>query len=152
MGEQQILTAKLAHELRNPIFSIHSGLELLSIVIRNIREKQCNNAEKDFERMAPARFSTVCFRYNPGTSPSNNIPLLMSLACTQQKLLPEEAFNGVTINGACAMEIENKVGSISIGKIANLIITKEIPSLAYLPYSFGERQVKSVLVRGKVVT
>ena len=90
--------------------------------------------------------------YNPGTSPSNNIPLLMSLACTQQKLLPEEAFNGVTINGACAMEIENKVGSISIGKIANLIITKEIPSLAYLPYSFGERQVKSVLVRGKVVT
>lgn len=94
----------------------------------------------------------VATDYNPGTSPSSNIPLLMSLACTQQKLVPEEAFNAVTINGACAMEIEKRVGSISIGKLANLIITKEIPSLAYIPYSFGENHIKHVVVKGHIVT
>lgn len=89
--------------------------------------------------------------YNPGTSPSSNIPLLMSLACTQQKLLPEEAFNAVTINGACAMEVETRSGSVSIGKLANLIITQNIPSLAYIPYSFGDKHVERVIVKGKVI-
>jgi imidazolonepropionase len=88
--------------------------------------------------------------YNPGTSPSSNIPLLLSLACTQMKLIPEEAFNGVTINGAAAMEIQDTVGSITIGKHANMILTKEIPSLSYIPYSFGETHVSKVIIRGKV--
>lgn len=89
--------------------------------------------------------------YNPGTSPSSNVPLLLSLACTQQKLLPEEAFNAITINGACAMELQDSVGSIAIGKTANLIVTKPIPSLAYLPYAFGEDNIRTVMVAGRVM-
>jgi imidazolonepropionase len=88
--------------------------------------------------------------YNPGTTPSGNIPFLLSLACTQMKLLPEEAFNAVTINGANAMEIQEVLGSISIGKIGSVIITKPIPSFAYLPYAFGDNHIKNVIVNGNI--
>ena len=63
--------------------------------------------------------------------------LVVAMSCIQMKMLPEEAINAATINGAYAMELENEVGSITVGKKANLIFTKPIPSLAYLPYSFG---------------
>ncbi len=89
--------------------------------------------------------------YNPGTSPSGNIPLLMSLACLKMKLTPQEAFNAITINGACAMELQDTLGSISIGKKANLLLTKSIPSMDYLPYSFGEMNVDMVMLEGEVV-
>jgi len=62
---------------------------------------------------------------------------------------PEEAINAATINGAFALELTNKVGEIEAGKLANLIITKEIPSLAYLPYSFGENHIDQVIINGK---
>jgi imidazolonepropionase len=88
--------------------------------------------------------------YNPGTCPSGNIPLLLSMACTQLKMTPEEAINAVTINGAAAMELENELGTIRKGKIANLIITKKIPSLAYIPYDFGNNPVEKVILRGKI--
>lgn len=65
------------------------------------------------------------------------------------KMLPEEAINAATINGAYAMELQNEVGTITIGKKANLIITKEIPSLAYLPYSFGSNLINSVMIAGE---
>jgi imidazolonepropionase len=87
--------------------------------------------------------------YNPGSSPSGNIPLLIAMACIQMKLTPEEAINAATINGAFAMEVANEVGSITIGKKANLIFTKPIPSLAYLPYSFGENLINNVMINGK---
>lgn len=94
---------------------------------------------------------TIATDFNPGSSPSGNIPFLLSLACTKMKLTPEEAFNAVTINGAYAMQLEDEVGSITKGKLANLIITKNIPSLTYIPYMFGTNHIKTVLVRGKVV-
>lgn len=94
---------------------------------------------------------TIATDFNPGSSPSGNIPFLLSLACTKMKLTPEEAFNAVTINGAYAMQLEDEVGSITKGKLANLIITKNIPSLTYIPYMFGTNHIKKVLVRGKVV-
>ncbi|HXH18889.1 MAG TPA: imidazolonepropionase, partial [Chitinophagales bacterium] len=75
--------------------------------------------------------------YNPGTSPSGNMPFVISLACIQMKMTPEEAINSATINGACAMLVQDEAGSIAKGKKANVIITKKIPSVAYLPYSFG---------------
>lgn len=90
--------------------------------------------------------------YNPGTSPSGNLSLLMSLACTQMKLLPEEAFNGLTHNGACAMEWQQQYGSIGLGKMASFIITHKIPSLAYIPYSFGENLIKQVVIKGRPVS
>ena len=87
--------------------------------------------------------------YNPGSSPSGNIPLLISLACIQMKMTPEEAFNGATLNGAYAMEVEKEVGSITKGKNANLILTKDIPSLAYMPYAFGSQNIEKVMIKGE---
>ncbi len=87
--------------------------------------------------------------YNPGTSPSGNMPFITSLACTQLKMLPEEAINACTINGAYAMELQEVCGSITRGKFANLILTKKIPSLGYIPYSFGSNCIERVFVKGK---
>lgn len=87
--------------------------------------------------------------YNPGTSPSGNMPFITSLACSQLKMLPEEAINACTINGAYAMELQEVCGSITRGKFANLILTKKIPSLAYIPYSFGSNCIERVFVKGK---
>jgi imidazolonepropionase len=87
--------------------------------------------------------------YNPGSSPSGNMPLLIALSCIQMKIFPEEAINAATLNGAFAMELQDKIGSITKGKLANLIFTKNIPSLAYIPYSFGENLIDKVMIRGE---
>jgi len=84
--------------------------------------------------------------YNPGSCPSGNMNLILSLACTQMKMTPEEAINACTMNGAIAMELQDTLGSISIGKKAKLIITKPISSLAYLPYSFGSNCIERVVI------
>ena len=89
--------------------------------------------------------------YNPGSSPSGNMNLVISMACIQMKVLPEEAINAATINGAYAMELENEVGSIAVGKKANLIFTKPVPSLAYLPYSFGTSFIEKVMINGEFI-
>lgn len=94
---------------------------------------------------------TLASDYNPGSSPSGNMNFVVSLACIQMKMLPEQAINAATINGACAMEIEKDFGSIAIGKKANLIFTKPIPSLAYLPYSFGNNLIDQVMINGSFV-
>ncbi len=86
--------------------------------------------------------------YNPGSSPSGNMNLLFSLACIQMKMLPEEVINCMTLNGAYAMELEQEVGSITVGKRANFILTKKIPSLNYLPYAFGENHIEKVMING----
>jgi imidazolonepropionase len=87
--------------------------------------------------------------FNPGSSPSGNMNFVVSLSCVQMKMFPEEAINAATINGAYAMELEKEVGSITVGKKANFMITKEIPSLAYLPYSFGNNLIGKVMVNGE---
>lgn len=89
--------------------------------------------------------------FNPGSSPSGNIPLLMAFACNNMRILPNEAFNGVTINGACALELGDTHGSIAKGKVANLILTHAIPSLDYMVYSFGTNHIDKVLLRGKLI-
>lgn len=89
--------------------------------------------------------------YNPGSSPSGNMNFVIALSCIQMKLLPEEAINAATINGAFAMELEKEVGSITIGKRANLIFTRPIPSLAYLPYSFGTNLIDKVMINGRFI-
>jgi len=91
---------------------------------------------------------TVASDYNPGSSPSGNMNFIISLCCIQMKMLPEEAINAATINGAFAMEIENEYGSITVGKKANLIFTKSAASLAYLPYSFGSNLIDKVMING----
>ncbi|HQD09572.1 MAG TPA: imidazolonepropionase, partial [Flavihumibacter sp.] len=86
--------------------------------------------------------------FNPGSSPGLNMHFVVSLACIQMKMLPEEAINAATINGAAALELQRITGSISKGKRADFIITKPIPSLAYIPYAFSTNQVQQVLLGG----
>jgi imidazolonepropionase len=88
--------------------------------------------------------------YNPGSSPSGNMNFVASLGCIQLKMTPEEVINATTINTAYAMGVEKELGSICIGKKANLFITKPIPSYAYLPYSFGYNVIDRVLIAGKL--
>ncbi len=84
--------------------------------------------------------------YNPGSTPSGNMQLVQSLACIKMRLTPEEALNAVTVNGAAAMELSEELGSITIGKKANLIITKPMSSMAYMAYAFGENCVEQTLL------
>jgi len=83
--------------------------------------------------------------FNPGSTPSGNMQFVNSLACVKMKLTPEQALNATTINGAYAMEVNDELGSITIGKKANIIITKKMSSLAYMAYSFGENCVEKVI-------
>lgn len=88
--------------------------------------------------------------FNPGSSPSGRMSLVVSLACLKMNMLPEEAINAATINGARAMELEARFGSIAVGKVANVFISTPIPSLAYLPYAFGSNLVDAVILQGKM--
>jgi len=89
--------------------------------------------------------------FNPGSSPSGNMQFILSMGCIKYRMLPEEAINAITINGAYAMGLEEELGSIAVGKTANIFITKEIPSLEYMPYYYGANKVEKVILRGKVV-
>ncbi len=89
--------------------------------------------------------------YNPGSTPSGNMNFVVSTACIKMKMTPEEAINAATINGAYAMNVSKTHGSITKGKKASLIITKEIPSYGFLPYAFGSNLIDTVLIEGKLI-
>ena len=89
--------------------------------------------------------------YNPGSAPSGNMNFIVSTACIHMKMTPEEAINAATINGAYAMELEEEVGSITVGKKANLILTKALSSLTFLPYAFGSSNIEQVYINGKPI-
>lgn len=89
--------------------------------------------------------------YNPGSSPSGNMNLVIAMACIGMRMLPEEAINAATLNGAYAISMGDQLGSITPGKLANLIITRPVPSPAYLPYAFGTNLIDRVLIRGEFV-
>jgi len=84
--------------------------------------------------------------YNPGSCPSGNVPLLLTIACTQLRITPEEAINAVTINGAAALGLHGQLGTIKPGKRAILILTKPMASVAYLPYDYGNNNVERLIV------
>lgn len=89
--------------------------------------------------------------YNPGSAPSGNMQLMISLACIKMKMTPEEAINAATINTAIALELDKTHGNITRGKVANVFITKPISSIAYLPYAFGTNCVETVILKGTLV-
>lgn len=89
--------------------------------------------------------------FNPGSSPSGNMKFVMSLACVNYKMLPQEAINATTINTAYAMGVENELGSIARGKIANVYITKEIPSVEYMAYAYGSDLIDTVILNGVIL-
>ncbi|MFN5442702.1 MAG: imidazolonepropionase [Crocinitomicaceae bacterium] len=100
------------------------------------------NARKLMEAGLPVALASD---YNPGTTPTGNLQVVMSLACIKMKMTPEEAINALTLNAAYAMGIQETHGSITLGKRGTVIITNEIPSLAYIPYAFGENHVERVI-------
>ena len=89
--------------------------------------------------------------YNPGSAPSGNMNFIVSTACILMKMTPEETINAATINGAYAMELEEEVGSITVGKKANLILTKALSSFTVLPYAFGSSNIEQVYINGKPI-
>ncbi|MEQ8909486.1 MAG: imidazolonepropionase [Vicingaceae bacterium] len=88
--------------------------------------------------------------YNPGSTPSGNMNFVVALACIKLKMTPGEAINAATLNGAHALELQRDYGSITVGKKANLILTKKIPSVGYIPYAFGSNHIDEVIINGKV--
>ncbi len=88
--------------------------------------------------------------FNPGSAPSGNMQLILSMGCIKYKMLPEEAINAVTLNSAYAMGVSDILGSIAVGKKANIFITKPIPSIEFMPYSFGSNKVDRVILNGKI--
>ena len=96
----------------------------------------------------PVAIASDC---NPGSSPSGNMMFLWSLGCIKMRLTPEEALSALTINGAAALGLSADRGAISVGRRADLVVSKPVPSLAYLPYSFGEELVENVIINGKKV-
>lgn len=89
--------------------------------------------------------------YNPGSCPSGNVPFLLTLACTQMKMTPDEAIQAVTTNGAAALEMTDQMGTIAVGKKANLIVTRPMPSFSYIPYDFGNNPVEKMILEGQIV-
>jgi imidazolonepropionase len=89
--------------------------------------------------------------YNPGSAPSGNMSLIVALACIKMKMTPEEAINAATINTAFALELQATHGSITRGKVANVFITKPMPSIAFLPYAFGSTLVDTIILNGMII-
>jgi len=89
--------------------------------------------------------------FNPGSAPSGNMNFVVALACIKMNMLPEEAINAATLNASAALELSDSLGSISIGKKANFIITKPINSYSFLPYSFGENHIEQVWINGQKI-
>ncbi len=103
------------------------------------------------EMMAKGLPIAVASDFNPGSTPSGNMNFVVSTACIKMKMTPEEAINAATINGAYAMGISKTHGSITIGKKANLIITKPVSSYYQLPYAFGSNLIEMVFIEGKII-
>jgi imidazolonepropionase len=89
--------------------------------------------------------------FNPGSSPSGNMQFILSLACIKFRMTPEEAINSVTLNSAYAMGVSEELGSIARGKIANIFITRSIPSYQFMPYAYGSNKVESVILNGNLI-
>ena len=105
-------------------------------------------ARKMLEAGLPLALATD---FNPGTTPSGNMNLVVATACIKMKMTPEEAINAATINGAYAMGISDTHGSITKGKRANLIITQPVASYYQLPYAFGTNLLETVIIEGKAI-
>jgi len=87
--------------------------------------------------------------FNPGSSPSGNMQLIWSMGCIKLRMLPEEAFNAITINSAYAMGVATELGSVTRGKLANLVLTKPVPNIEYMPYAYGDNKVEITIIRGE---
>ncbi len=104
-------------------------------------------ARKMIDAGLPVAFASD---FNPGSSPSGNMQLVLSMACIQYRLLPEEAVNATTLNTAYAMGLSDELGSVAVGKRANLFITIPVPNIEFMPYAFGSNKIERVILNGEL--
>lgn len=171
-GQQYGLQGKIHVNQFNAIGGVQTGVENNVLSVDHLEVMNANDIEvlKDTTTMPVALPSCSYFLdipytparkiidaglplalatdYNPGSSPSGNMNFVVATACIKMKMTPEEAINAATINGAYAMNLAHKVGSITKGKLANLILTKPINSYGCIPYSFGNHQIEQVFLKG----
>ncbi|NLA15060.1 MAG: imidazolonepropionase [Bacteroidales bacterium] len=95
---------------------------------------------------------TLATNYNPGSCPAGNMQFMMTLACLKMKMTPEEAINAATLNGAHAMDLSSRFGSITVGKTANVFITVPMPSYEYFAYAFTSPLIETTIINGKIIT
>jgi imidazolonepropionase len=176
-GQQYGLTPKLHVNQLNSIGGIATGIKMNALSMDHLETMNTEEAEllqisgwkgictllptaAFFLRMSypPARMLlekgaalALATDFNPGSSPSGNMNTVISMACIQMKMMPEEALNAATINGAYAMGLGQTLGAFKPGKLANLIISDPVPSLAYLPYRFGSNCIDKVMLCGQFV-
>jgi imidazolonepropionase len=89
--------------------------------------------------------------YNPGSSPSGNMRMVVSLACIRMRMTPAEAINAATLNGAYAMGLSRDYGSVTVGKVANFFLTVPMPSVAFMPYAYTTPLISRIFLRGEEV-
>lgn len=169
------LTPKIHVNQFNAIGGIQAGLKFKALSVDHLEEMRPEDIEslKDSNTMPVALPSCSYFLgipytparkmidaglplalatdYNPGSTPSGNMNFVVATACIKMKMTPEEAINAATINGAYAMNLEKTHGSICVGKKANFIITKQIPSYGFIPYSFGNHQIDQIYLEGTLI-
>lgn len=169
------LKPKLHVNQLNSIGGVQAGIELNAISLDHLETMTDNDIEllatsNTIGTMLPTAAYFLCMPFqparkmidagcavalasdfNPGSSPSGNMNTVVSMSCIQMKMLPEEAINAATINGAFAMGLDLEYGSITKGKFANFIFYKNIPSLSYIPYSFGDNLIERIMLKGEFV-
>ena len=127
-------------------------ITLLPRVYGQYRNRLLGIVQSEIEKMIEAGLPVaLASDYNPGSSPSGNMKFIMSLGTIKLRMLPEEVINASTINGAYAMGLNEEMGSIAKGKIANVYITKEIPTYEYMPYAYTSNLIDKVILNGKII-
>tara|TARA_B100000787_G_C16188261_1_gene295908 strand:- start:611 stop:1846 length:1236 start_codon:yes stop_codon:yes gene_type:complete len=149
--KKNALSVDHLEEMRNEDIEALKGTKTMPVALPNCSyflSIPYTPARKMIDAGLPLALATD---YNPGSSPSGNMNFVVACACIKMKMTPKEAINAATINGAYAMNLHNTVGSITKGKLANLILTKEISSYNFIPYSFGNTCIEKVFLKGKEI-
>jgi imidazolonepropionase len=160
LGETGGIETGVAHKARSVDHLEHTNDEHIALLAQSNTMPTLLPSTAFFLRLpyAPARKMidsglpvALASDFNPGSSPSGNMPFVLSLSCLYMKMLPKECIAAATLNGAYAMQCEHNSGSIAIGKKADLIVTRKIDCLAALPYFFGSNLVETVIVNGNKI-
>ena len=149
--KKNALSVDHLEEMRNEDIEALKGTKTMPVALPNCSyflSIPYTPARKMIDAGLPLALATD---YNPGSSPSGNMNFVVACACIKMEMTPKEAINAATINGAYAMNLHNTVGSITKGKLANLILTKEISSYNFIPYSFGNTCIEKVFLKGKEI-
>ena len=149
--ENDALSVDHLEEMNDEDFEVLKGSKTMPVVLPSCSfflSIPYAPARKMIDSGLPVALATD---YNPGSTPSGNMQLVVATACIKMKLTPEESINAATLNGAYALGLSDVCGSITVGKKASFFITKKIPSYSFIPYAFGSDHIDSVFINGALV-